>query len=255
MSASGKPAFAALFEPKVPGFRKVAFGDAARVAEAIDDSTVAVMVEPIQGEAGVIVPPVGYLTELRSVTRERGILFIVDEVQVGVGRTGRFLACNAEAVVPDILTLGKGIGGGVPLAAMLCRADVSCFEAGEQGATYAGNALTAAVGLAVLKAIIADGFLEGVAERSSRLRRALATLAAKHGGREVRGRGLLLALELGEPVALETVSTCFELGLLVNAPRPTTLRLVPALNVTFDEIDLVYERLDKALGLVRQALA
>jgi acetylornithine/N-succinyldiaminopimelate aminotransferase len=251
MSASGKPSFAPLFEPKVPGFRRVPPGDLASLAAAIDDNVVAVMIEPIQGEAGVIVPPEGYLKGVRALTEQRGVLFIADEVQTGTGRTGTFLACEHDGVRPDVVTLGKGVGGGVPLAAMLCRAEVSCFEAGEQGGTYSGNALTAAVGIAVVETIRSPGFLDGVMARSARLRQGLERIASKHGGRDVRGRGLLLALELGQPTAKAVASACFDAGLLVNAARPTTLRFVPALNVREDEIDLACERLDGALATVR----
>ena len=153
MSASGKPGWDALFPPVVPGFVKVPFGDVAAVARAIDDDTAAVMVEPIQGEGGVVVPPAGYLAALRALTRERGILLMLDEVQTGMGRTGALFAFQHEAVVPDVLTLGKGLGGGVPLAALLASREASCFQAGDQGGTYAGTPLMAAAGLAVLAAL------------------------------------------------------------------------------------------------------
>src|SRR5947207_2424022 len=149
MSASGKPAFEPLFEPKVPGFVKVPLNDLDAVAAAITDRTVAVMLEPIQGEAGVVLADDAYLRALRTLTRERGVLLILDEIQTGIGRTGRLYAFEHVSVMPDILTLGKGLGGGVPLAALVARADASCFEPGDQGGTFNGNALMTAVGCAV----------------------------------------------------------------------------------------------------------
>jgi adenosylmethionine-8-amino-7-oxononanoate aminotransferase len=160
MSASGKATFAPLFEPKVQGFRKVPFGDADAIEAVLDDHVAAVLVEPIQGEAGVVMPPPGYLKRLRELTAARGVLLMFDEVQTGIGRTGKLFAFQHEDARPDVLTLGKGLGAGVPLAAMLCDARYACFQPGDQGGTYSGNALTAAVGQAVMDAVMAPGFLD-----------------------------------------------------------------------------------------------
>jgi acetylornithine/N-succinyldiaminopimelate aminotransferase len=248
-AASGKPGWDALFPPVVPGFVKVLFGDVAAVARAIDADTAAVMVEPIQGEGGVVVPPPGYLRELRALTAARGVLLILDEVQTGMGRTGTLLACQAEGVRPDVLTLGKGLGGGVPLAALLATAEASCFAPGEQGSTYSGTPLIAAAGLAVLRAVQAPRFLERVRARAADLDAGLRRLADRFGCPEVRGRGLLQALVLPAERGELVVERAREAGLLINSPRPHLLRFMPALTVTRREITLMLERLAGALAV------
>ena len=248
MSASGKPGWDALFEPKVPGFRKVPLGDLGAVAAAITPRTVAVMLEPIQGESGVFVAPDDYLRALRSLTRERGLLLILDEVQTGVGRTGRFLGSQHAGIAPDIVTLGKGLGGGVPLAALVASAGASCFEHGDQGGTFNGNPLMAAVGRAVVETIRQPEFLQAVLANGSYLAHHLRALAAEHGHGEVRGRGLLLALELKGRDAKKVATTALDHGLLINAPRPDTLRFMPALTVSEAEIDEMIARLAASLG-------
>ncbi|MBI3825943.1 MAG: acetylornithine transaminase [Candidatus Rokubacteria bacterium] len=248
MSASGKPAFERLFEPKVAGFRKVPLNDLDAVGDAITDRTVAVMVEPIQGEAGVVPATDGYLRALRQLTQERGVLLILDEIQTGIGRTGLLYAFQHTGVVPDIMTLGKGLGGGVPLAALVAGARASCFEAGDQGGTFNGNALMAAVGCAVVETVRRPGFLAAVREASAHLAAGLGSLAARHGHGEVRGRGLLLALALARGDAGEVVAQALERGLLINAPRPDTLRFMPALTVSPDEIDRMLALLEPCLG-------
>ncbi|MCA9533846.1 MAG: aminotransferase class III-fold pyridoxal phosphate-dependent enzyme [Myxococcales bacterium] len=243
MSASGKSAFAPLFEPKVQGFRKVPFGDAAAVEAALDERVAAVLVEPIQGEAGVVVPPRGYLRQLRELCSAQGVLLMFDEVQTGVGRTGALFAFEHEGARPDVMTLGKGLGAGVPLAAMLCDARVACFEPGDQGGTYSGNALTSAVGQAVLEAVTAPGFLDHVNAMSVKLRGVLEALVPRGLVASVRGAGLLLAAELPAATASDVVRRAHAEGLLLNAPRPNLLRFMPALNVLPASIDELAERL------------
>ena len=249
MAASGKPGFAQRFEPVMPGFVHVAHGELAAVERAISDRTVAVMLEPIQGEAGVVCLPPGYLRALRALTEARGVLLIVDEIQTGMGRTGRLFACEHEGVRPDIMTLAKGIGAGVPLAALLARESVSCFAPGDQGGTYTQHPLTCAVGRAVLRELTCEGFLPRAAERGERLRQGLLQLSRQRRLGEVRGQGLLLALELGAPRAEAVVRAAFERGLLLNAPRPTCLRFMPALNVSDEEIDEMLSVLDASLAV------
>ncbi|MEX0759070.1 MAG: acetylornithine transaminase, partial [Tistlia sp.] len=215
MSASGKAAWAALFEPKVPGFPKVPLGDLAAVEAAIGERTAAVLLEPIQGEAGVIPAGDDFLKDLRALTEAKGMLLILDEIQTGMGRTGRLFHYQHLGFHPDILTLGKGLGGGVPLAALLAREAVCCFEAGDQGGTFNGNPLMTAAGLAVLKTVTAPGFLEGVVATGAYLTEGLQRLSAKNGFGAVRGRGLLLALELGRPVGPALVEAAREAGLLI----------------------------------------
>jgi acetylornithine/N-succinyldiaminopimelate aminotransferase len=180
MSASGKAGWDKIFEPKVPGFPKAELNDLASVDRLIGDRTVAVMVEPIQGEAGVLIAADAFLRDLRELTRARNLLLIVDEVQTGMGRTGKLFGYEHAGIEPDIMTLGKGIGGGVPLAALLARESVCCFEHGDQGGTYNGNPLMTAVGCAVMDSLLAPGFLERVAERGLQVVDGLKKLAARH---------------------------------------------------------------------------
>jgi acetylornithine/N-succinyldiaminopimelate aminotransferase len=247
MSASGKPQFEALFEPKVPGFPKAQLNDLASVERLITDKTVAVMLEPIQGEAGVLPATDAFLRDLRKLTADRALLLIVDEVQTGVGRTGKLWGYEHAGIEPDIMTLGKGIGGGVPLAALLAKAAVCCFEHGDQGGTYNGNPLMCAAGLAVLEEVSKPAFLESVTSVGSYLANKLETLSSTHGLGSVRGRGLLLALDLGQPIGGDLVTLAREAGLLINSPRPDSLRFMPALNVTRDEIDAMIEILAAVL--------
>jgi acetylornithine/N-succinyldiaminopimelate aminotransferase len=247
MSASGKPAFEPLFEPKVPGFVKVPLNDLDAVAAAITERTVAIMLEPIQGEAGVVEATDEFLRGVRELTRERGVLLVLDEIQTGVGRTGRLYAFEHAGVRPDILTLGKALGGGVPLAALVASAEASCFQAGEQGGTFNGSPLMTAVGCAVLETVRQPDFLATVRETSSYLVGRLRELSAGLGHGAVRGRGLLLALALGHGDANRVVDAALERGLIVNAPRPDTLRFMPALTVTPEEIDEMVKLLEPCM--------
>jgi acetylornithine/N-succinyldiaminopimelate aminotransferase len=248
MSASGKKAFEPLFEPKVPGFPKAQLNDLASVKRLIDDNTVAVMLEPIQGEAGVWPATDAFLRELRTLTREHGLLLIVDEIQTGMGRTGKLFHYEHAGIEPDIMTLGKGIGGGVPLAALLATEAASCFEHGDQGGTFNGNALMCAVGLAVQQQVSHPGFLKLVTETGLYLASELQRISARHGLGEVRGKGLLLALDLKRPIGTAIVALAREDGVLLNAPQPDALRFMPALNVTRDEIGQMIAHLDAVLG-------
>ncbi|MDG0027504.1 acetylornithine transaminase [Trinickia sp. Y13] len=240
MSASGKAGWDTMYAPQVPGFPKAELNDIASVEKLIGDKTVAVMLEPIQGEGGVIPATREFMRELRELTKRHGLLLIVDEVQSGCGRAGTLFAYELSGIEPDIMTLGKGIGGGVPLAALLSKAEVAVFEAGEQGGTYNGNPLMTAVGYAVIKTLTAPGFLEGVRARGEYLRAQLLELSAERGFEGERGEGLLRALMLGKDIGPQIVEKARELqptGVLLNAARPNLLRFMPALNVTDDEID------------------
>ena len=237
MSASGKAAWDGLFEPRVAGFPKVPLNDLGALEAAIGDKTVAIMLEPIQGESGVWPAADEYLRSLRLLADERGVLLILDEIQTGMGRTGALFCFEHTGVRPDIMTLGKGIGAGTPLAALLAREEICCFDPGDQGGTYNGNALMAAVGMAVLEELTTEGFLERVCEAGEVLRRGLETVSDKHGLGGVRGRGLLLALDLKPRTdGFALVEKALAKGLLLNAPAPDALRFVPALNVTDAEI-------------------
>ncbi|WP_414442865.1 acetylornithine transaminase [Burkholderia sp. 22PA0106] len=240
MSASGKPGWDTIYAPQVPGFPKAELNDIASVEQLITDKTVAVMLEPIQGEGGVIPATPEFMQQLRALTRQHNLLLIVDEVQSGCGRAGTLFAYELSGIAPDIMTLGKGIGSGVPLAALLSTAEVAVFEAGDQGGTYNGNPLMTAVGYSVISQLVAPGFLESVRERSEYLKQSLLALSAERGFQGERGEGLLRALLLGKDIGPQIVEKARDMGpdgLLLNAARPNLLRFMPALNVTNAEID------------------
>lgn len=251
MSASGKPGWDTLYAPQVPGFPKAQLNDLASVEALIGADTVAVMLEPVQGEGGVIPAEPDFLRGLRELTRAHGILLIVDEVQAGMGRTGRLFAHQHAGIKPDIMTLAKGIGGGVPLAALLSTEAVACFEAGDQGGTYNGNPLMTAAGVAVLRRLLEPGFLDGVVARGEYLAVRLRELIQRHGLKGERGSGLLRALVLDDDRAPDIVKAALvaqPVGLLLNAPRPNLLRFMPALTVTEAEIDHMCAMLDQLLA-------
>ena len=247
MSASGKPSFEPLFEPKVPGFRKARLNDLESVKALINANTIAVMLEPVQGEAGVWPATDEFLRELRALTEQRGLLLILDEIQTGMGRSGKLFHYEHAGIAPDIMTLGKGIGGGVPLGALLATDKASCFEHGDQGGTFNGNPLMCAAGLAVLGEVSRPDFLKAVTETGLLLASELQRVSARHGLGGVRGGGLLLALDLKRPIGTEIVAASLDDGLLLNAPRADTLRFMPALNVTRDEVAAMIEALDAIL--------
>jgi acetylornithine/N-succinyldiaminopimelate aminotransferase len=247
MSASGKAEFRELFEPKVPGFPKAKLNDIASVEALINGKTVAVMLEPIQGEVGVVMATDAFMRDLRDLTARRGLLLIADEIQTGVGRTGKLWGYEHSGVRPDIMTLGKGLGGGVPLAALVATDAVSCFAPGDQGGTFNGNPLMAAVGCAIMDAMLAPGFLESVQAQGDYVVKGLTALSARRDLGEVRGRGLLLALDLKRDIASQVVELARDAGLLLNAPRPNLLRFMPALNLKREETDAMLSTLEKVL--------
>lgn len=256
MSASGKPGWDKMFAPQVEGFPKAEINDLESVRKLIDDQTVAIMLEPVQGEAGVIPATKEFMQGLRKLADEHKLLFIVDEVQTGMGRTGTLFAYQQSDVVPDIMTLAKGIGGGVPLAALLARQEVCVFSHGDQGGTYNGNPLMAAVGVAVFDALAAPGFMESVNARAKQLSEGLLALSAKYGMKGERGMGLLRALVMDRddgPAIVEAARNLAPAGLLLNAPRPNLLRFMPALNMTAEEIETMLKQLDGLIAAVRKA--
>ncbi|MET0380161.1 MAG: acetylornithine transaminase [Spongiibacteraceae bacterium] len=247
MAASGKPQWEPLFEPKVPGFTKVPINDIDAVAAAISHNTVAVMLEPVQGEGGVIPATREFLQQLRALTQRKNLLLIFDEVQTGMGRTGSLFAFQQLGVTPDIMTLGKGLGGGAPLSALVAHRDFCCFEHGDQGGTFSGTALMTAVGCAVFKEIAQPKFLANVQAQGEYLRAQLQKISAAFQLGEVRGSGLLVALEIPRENSVKIADAAFAHGLLVNAPRGNALRFMPALTVTREEIDTMAELLRLAL--------
>jgi acetylornithine/N-succinyldiaminopimelate aminotransferase len=239
MSASGKPGWDTMFAPQVGGFPKANLNDLDSVKKLVTNKTVAVMLEPVQGEGGVIPTTPEFMRELRKFTKENNILFIADEVQAGCGRTGTLFAYQHYGIEPDIMTLGKGIGGGVPLAALLATDAAACFVPGDQGGTYNGNPLMTAVGMSVIEQLLAPGFLESVKAKGELLKSELLKLCIEFNLEGERGEGLLRALMLGRDIGGKLVELARERspeGLLINSPKPDLLRFMPALNISDDEI-------------------
>ena len=253
MAASGKAGWDALFPPTMPGFVKARFNDIDSVKALLSERTAAIMLEPVQGEAGVRPASAEFLKALRQLCDAHGVLLIFDEVQTGCGRLGALFAAQHFGVQPDIMTLGKGLGGGVPISAVLARSHACVFAHGDQGGTYAGNPLMCAVSLAVMDTLSQPAFLAHVRAMGTLLRQGLWTLSQRWGLGEVRGEGLLLALELGSDHAPKVVRACRERGLLVNAARVHCLRLMPRLNSTEAEVLEGLALLDASLGQVLES--
>jgi len=257
MSASGKPGWDRMFQPQVAGFPKALLNDLASVQALIGDNAVAIMLEPVQGESGVHPATAEFLQGLRALCDRHGLLLIFDEVQTGVGRLGTLFGYQHFGVEPDIITLAKGLGGGVPIGALLARQHACVFAHGDQGGTFNGNPLVCAVALAVLQSVLADGFLSRVRATGEHFGERLQALCARYGLGAARGVGLLRAVDLGQPVAADVVTYAREhsalsgakgdTGLLLNAPRPSVLRFMPALTVTESEVDLMIEGLTASL--------
>ncbi len=247
MSATGKTYWEPLFAPKVPGFVHVPFNDADEVLSVISDKTCAIMLEPIQGEGGVNVASENYIKELRKICDEKNILLIFDEIQTGLGRTGKLFAYEHYGVEPDIMTLAKGIGGGFPLSAMLTKKEFDIFEAGDQGGSYSSQPLAMSVGLAVVNEIIEANLSENAEKMGSYIMHKLEAVKDKLNIKNIRGKGLLIAFDLSTECATEVVSKCFACGLTINAPKPATIRLMPALIVSKADIDEMMSILCKVL--------
>ncbi len=236
------------FEPLVPGVRHVPFGDAQALAAALTERTAAFIVEPILGEAGVVTPADGYLRRARELTRDAGVLLCLDEIQTGMGRTGRWWAHEWEGIAPDLLSSAKGLGGGFPIGALLASEEVGThLSAGSHGTTFGGNPLGCAVALAVVREL-EGGVLERSREVSARLRRGLESLISAGRVVNVRGRGMLLALVLRGVDASEVGRTAREHGILVNPIGQDVVRLAPALTLTPAEADEAVSRLGAAIA-------
>ena len=249
-----------MFKPQVAGFPKALLNDLDSVQALIGTDTVAIMLEPVQGESGVHPATAAFLQSLRGLCDRHGLLLISDEVQTGIGRLGRLFGYQHFGVTPDIMTLAKGLGGGVPIGALMARQQACVFEHGDQGGTFNGNPLMCAVGLSVMQAVMANGFLAEVRATGDYLGKRLQALSAQYGLGEARGVGLLRALDLGQPLAVGVAAHAREqlmlggaasnTGLLLNAPRPSVLRFMPALNVTRVEVDLMIEGLAGSLNVL-----
>jgi acetylornithine aminotransferase len=233
LSLTGQPSKRNPFKPLIKGIKHVPFGDSAAMKRAITKKTAMVIVEPIMGEAGVIVPPSDYLKNLRQYCDDNGALLVFDCVQTGMGRTGDWFGYEYSGIKPDVITLAKGLGGGLPLGAMIALGSASkLFVAGDHGSTFGGNPVVTAAALAVISSIEKEKILSHVDEVGEYL---LTELALIPGVTEVRGAGLLIGLTLNAPVAKALTKKCQDLGVLINAPGDSTIRIAPALNVSMKQ--------------------
>lgn len=249
ISATGQEKVRQGFEPVVPGFRYVPFGDADALRAAVGEATCAVLLEPVQGEGGVNVPPAGYLKAVRQICDDHGLLLIYDEVQVGCGRTGHLFAYQHDGVAPDIMTLAKALAGGAPIGAMVAREEVAAsFGPGSHGSTFGGNPLMTAAGVAAMRVLIEDGVLDNCTTVGAYLHFRLEELKKRFAFvRDVRGRGLILGMELDiEGGAI--VTKAMERGLLINCTMGKVLRFVPPLIVSRAEVDLAMDILEGVLA-------
>ena len=245
LSLTGQPAKRNPFKPLIKGIKHVPFGNSAAMKRAINKKTAMVIVEPIMGEAGVIVPPKDYLKNLRQYCDENGALLVFDCVQTGMGRTGDWFGYEYSGVKPDVITLAKGLGGGLPLGAMIALGSASkLFAAGDHGSTFGGNPIATAAALAVISSIEKEKILAHVDAVGEFL---LEELALIPGVSEARGAGLLIGLTLDKPIAKLVTKRCQELGALINAPGESMIRIAPALNVTMRQAQ-------KFLAIFSQAL-
>lgn len=244
LALTGQPSKQAPFRPLPGNVTHVPFGDAEALAAAVTPETAMVIMEPIQGENGVVVPPAGYLAAARAACDRAGALLVLDEVQTGIGRTGHWFHHQSEGVEPDIVTLAKGIGGGLPLGACMAfgrAADL--LRPGMHGTTFGGNPIACAAGLAVIRTIAGEGLLDHVKRVGEQLRRGIEGLGhplVDH----VRGAGLLLGIVLTQPVSAQIAAKLLDAGLLVNAPQPAVIRLAPPLIISSDQADALIAALD-----------
>jgi len=249
VAATGQDKFQQPYIPLPDGFINVDYDSIEAIKAATTNRTCAVMVEPIQGEGGVNVPHDKYLKEIRAWCDEKGMLLILDEIQTGIGRIGSLFGYEQYGIEPDIMTLAKGLGGGVPIGVFLAKERASVFAPGEHGSTFGGNPLVCATGLATLKFIIDNDIPGKVKKLGQYFIAGLEKLKAKFDFIvEIRGRGLLLALKFTDNVAEELVLACLKEGLLVNAVKPNTLRFMPPLIITEKDVD-------EALGILEKVLA
>ncbi|WP_330280264.1 acetylornithine transaminase [Streptomyces sp. NBC_00569] len=252
LALTGQPGKQEPFVPLPGDVTHVPYGDAEALRAAVTEETALVIIEPIQGENGVVVPPAGYLRAAREITRATGTLLVLDEVQTGIGRTGHWFAYQAEeGIAPDVVTLAKGLGGGLPIGATVAFGETAeLLKPGHHGTTFGGNPVACAAGLAVLDTVAGEGLLGNVKRAEARLRDGITSLGHPLVG-HVRGAGLLLGIVLTEPLAPQVQQAAQDAGLLVNAPAPDVVRLMPPLNLHDDEVDTLLQALpgvlDKAL--------
>jgi acetylornithine/N-succinyldiaminopimelate aminotransferase len=242
VTAGGQHKYSDPFKPLPDGFVHVPFNDVDAIKAATGEKTVAVMLEPVMGEIGIIPAHASYLADVRKWCDANNLLLILDEVQTGLGRTGRWFAHQHHGITPDVMTLAKGLGGGVPIGACLAAPRADVFEPGDHGSTFGGNPLACSAALAVLEVIERDGLVGHAAEMGEMLHGVLVGLGAK----DVRGLGLMQAVEFAEPRAKAFQQACLESGLIVNAVDENSVRLVPPLIITAAEIDQAQATMQKA---------
>ena len=248
VSATGQPHYQELFEPIPTGFTHVPYNDLEAIKSATDENTVAVMLEPVQGEGGVNIPDPDYLPGVRDWCDQNNILLIFDEVQTGLGRLGTLFGYQNFEVEPDIITLAKGLGGGVPIGAFMAKDSACAFDPGDHGSTFGGNPLTCAAAHASTKYILDNNVSENAAKMGEYLGEGLRKIQANHEFiTDVRGMGLLWAVEFDSDITPDVISACNESGLLMNPMRPNTVRLMPVLTITEAEIDEALERLEEGI--------
>ncbi|MCH2308862.1 MAG: aspartate aminotransferase family protein [SAR202 cluster bacterium] len=248
VAATGQPQYQGSFTPMTDGFKYVPFGDFDEIKASTSDKTVAVLIEPVQGEGGVNIPYKEYLKDIRAWCDKNGLLLILDEVQTGLGRLGTLWGYESFDVIPDVITLGKGLGGGAPIGAFLARQDVAVLEPGDHGSTFGGNALTCAIARNVVRYIIENNLIDNVQIMSNLLISKLEDLKSSNNSiKEVRGMGLLIAVEFESEISSEIITKCNENGLLLNAVRPNAVRFMPPLTVNREEIIEAVERFESSL--------
>ena len=251
VSATGQPHYQELFQPIPPGYKHVSFGDIEELKGAVTENTVAIMLEPVQAEGGVNIPSEGYLENVREFCDQEGLLLIFDEVQTGMGRLGTLFGYESFGVEPDIMSLAKGLGGGVPIGAFMAKDEACAFEPGDHGSTFGGNALTCAAAYASTKYIIENDLSQNASEMGDRMGEALSAIKANNSSvAEVRGMGLLWAVLFDSDIGPDVVANCNNEGLLTNPLRPNAVRLMPPLTVSAEEIDQAMERLETAIKAV-----
>jgi acetylornithine aminotransferase len=252
LALTAKEAYRAPFEPLPGGVVHIPFGDVEALRNAVDDTVAAVFLEPIQGEAGVRPLPAGYLQAARELTSQAGALLILDEVQTGIGRTGKWLASEDAGIVPDAVTLAKGLGGGFPIGALVTFGEKtsSLLTAGQHGTTFGGNPVATAAALATLHAVESQHVLDNVRAVGEHLR---AALAGVDGVTEVRGEGLLIGFDLDADVAPAAVTAALDAGFIINSPGPRTIRLAPPLILTEDQADRFLAALPAILQTAKEA--
>ncbi len=248
VAATGKPAYQKDFVPLPAGFVNVPYNDMDAIVQATTDKSCAILLEPIQGEGGVNIPDESFLVDLRAWCNERKLLLMMDEIQTGVGRTGTLWGYQQFGIEPDVMTVAKGLAGGVTIGAFLCKEEFSVLEPGDHGSTFGGNPLACAAGAAVMRYVVENDLPGYVLRVGAHLMDGLLGLKARHPEiTDVRGRGLLAAIEFSEEKAAPVLNRCLQRGLLINSVSPTILRLMPALTITEAEID-------EALGILEGAL-